>query len=146
MIAQLGGIHAAWLFRNRGVREVLERLEKGKSLPADEIRATLHRHHRQSIYSRDVSTILDRLVEKNAIRAGMVFKCDSCGRHDWYHISEFDEKFACKSCFTEQRTPRLENEKWHYRSDGLFALDGRMAGCLSVLLAILHIKTWVTNL
>jgi hypothetical protein len=146
MIAQLGGIHAAWLFRNRGVREVLERLEKGKSLPADEIRATLHRHHRQTIYNRDVATSLDRLVEKKAIRAGMIFKCESCGRHDWYPISEFDEQFACKSCFTEQRTPRLESEKWHYRSDGLFALDGRMAGCLSVLLAILHIKTWVTNL
>jgi hypothetical protein len=146
MIAQLGGIHAAWLFRNRGVREVLERLEKGKSLPADEIRATLHRHHRQTIYNRHVATTLDRLVEKKAIRAGMIFKCESCGRHDWYHISEFDEQFACKSCFTEQRTPRLESEKWHYRSDGLFALDGRMAGCLSVLLAILHIKTWVTNL
>jgi hypothetical protein len=145
MVAQLGGIHAAGIFRNRGVREVLERLEKGNSLPADEIRATLHRHHQQGICGPGVSTILDRLVERMAIRAGMMFKCESCGRHDWYHISEFDEHFACKSCFSEQRTPRLEGEQWHYRSDGMFALDGRMAGCLSVLLAILHIKTWVTN-
>lgn len=146
MISQLGGIHAARVFRYRGVREVLERLEKGRSLPADEIRATLHRLHRPGRHSLEVAEILDRLVSKKAIRAGMSFKCGSCGRHDWYHISEFDETFECKSCFVEQRTRRLEGEKWHYRSDGLFALDGKMAGCLSVLLAILHLQTWGTHL
>jgi hypothetical protein len=141
MVSQLGGLFHCDIFRHRGVRDMFERLEHGRTLLADEIRATLHRMDRPG-FAQSVAQVMDELVEKKALRAGMEFKCDACGRHDWYHVSEFAERFECKKCFAKQSTPRLEAQRWHYRADGLFMLDGKMAGCMSVLLAILHIRAW----
>lgn len=143
--AQLGSIYGCSIFQHRGVREVLQYLERGeKSLPAAEIMAKLKKLNRPTPFSTpDMTALMDKLVAKQVLRPGLVFQCSSCGRNDWYHISAFDERFECKWCFTDQRCPRVETLKWHYRTDGLFALEGKMGGSISVLLAILQIKLHV---
>jgi hypothetical protein len=82
----------------------------------------------------DVSRLMDQLAAKRVVRPGMEFQCGSCGRNAWYHVSEFAERFVCKWCFTEQTCPRVDARQWRYRADGLFALEGKMAGCSTVLL------------
>lgn len=142
IVAQLGGLRECAIFQHRGVRDVMSRLERGEqSLPARDIMATLHKMNRKATHRMpDMSKLMDVLVEKHVLRPGLVFQCRSCGRHAWYHVSSFDERFECKWCFLSQPCPRVETLNWHYRTDGLFALEGRMGGNLSVLLAILHLR------
>jgi hypothetical protein len=54
----------------------------------------------------------------------------------WYHVSEFDEEYACWSCFTQQRVNFGSAREWQYKADGLFRIKGSALGSLAVIVSL----------
>jgi hypothetical protein len=86
--------------------------------------------------TQQVDSILDRAVKANVFRIGLVFQCSRCKRHNWYAVTEFDDRFNCKSCFAHEVTPRLDATKWCYTSDGFFRTSNKLDGNITILLAL----------
>jgi hypothetical protein len=83
--------------------------------------------------------ILGQLVSRKILRQGLCLQCEKCQRSDWYHLSDLGEEFKCKKCFHVQAVPLLDKRPWHYVSDGLFRLEGKMEGCLTTLLTLVFL-------
>lgn len=133
IIEQLGGVHAGSVFQNGGVRKIIEELAGGSSLHAETVRKMIHSSLSlpKDEGQREFNTILGQLVSKKILRQGLFLQCDKCQRHDWYHLSDLGEEFKCKKCFHLQSVPLLDKRPWHYVSDGLFRLEGKVAGCVT---------------
>ncbi len=147
IIEQLGGLFSCSVFQNSGVREIVERLSDGSPMHAEEIRAIIYRTIPVPKTERQqkLADILGRLISKKVLRQGTTLQCDKCQRHDWYHLSELGEDFKCKKCFHVQLVPMLDKNPWHYVSDGLFRLEGKVAGCLTAVLSLVFLKIFLEH-
>ncbi len=148
------------VFKLRGVREVLGRLSKGDTLTKGNMRDIVMstapddygQNWRPDLYdhlvirsgqgsrSPDFGDIFDVLLEKRVIRPGLILQCPRCFAKDWYHVSEFDEEYTCRYCFTKQRVPFGSKGEWHYKADGLFRLPDSALGSLGVILAMWRLQ------
>ena len=148
----LGGIWGgAMILRDSGVRDLLYRLA-GKSgepyLPRSNLSQIIGE---KSQLVRDKSSgvtpnsIIDRLIRKKVLRPGLEFKCEHCYKLGWYHVSQFEETFKCKYCFTEQSLPILDKNEWRYRLSGLFATENVGHGSLPVICTSLFFRTRFFN-
>jgi len=142
IIEQLGGIHRCQIFQNAGVRQLVDILSNGSPKSAHFVR--------QSIYKavppkEDQGTkgceILANLMSLQLLRQGFELQCEKCQRSDWYHLSEVSEQFKCKKCFHVQLVPLLDRQTWSYVSNGLFRLEGKMAGCVTTILALIFFRS-----
>jgi hypothetical protein len=141
IIEQLGGLLPCAVLQNSGVRALIEKLANGSRTPANDVRRVIYtslpneEHDRQQKFN----SILSRLVEKSVLRQGFELQCSRCQRHDWYHISDLSVDFRCKKCFHIQQLPNLDGVPWSYVSDGLFRLEGKVAGCVTTILSMLFL-------
>ena len=87
--------------------------------------------------------MLEILVSKQMLRQGVMLQCRRCERHDWYHLSELADGFKCKKCFHYQTVPMLGERPWHFVSDGLLRLRGKLAGCLTSVLSLAFLKAFL---
>jgi len=127
------------VFKLRGVREVLDKLGNGSQLTkgniVDYVKKTapdeFGQNWRPELYDDLIlqrgqrrplrpGAVMEVLLDKRIIRPGMVFKCRTCFKADWYHVSEFAEEYTCRYCFTAQRVNFARAREWQYRADGLF--------------------------
>ena len=147
IVEQLGGLYPCSVFQNSGVREILEGLADGSQMHSQEIRSIINKSIRlpKSEKQREVEGIINTLVSKRVLRQGIKLQCSKCQRHDWYHLSELGEEYKCKKCFHSQLVPMLDKSPWHYVSDGLFRLEGKVAGCVSAVLSLLFLKTFLEH-
>jgi hypothetical protein len=147
IIEQMGGLFACAVFQNPGVRKIIENLANGSSMHAEEVRVTIHKTLQGGKAERQqqIENILNTLVSKKVLRQGTILQCQRCQRHDWYHLSELDEEFKCKKCFHVQLVPMLDKNPWHYVSDGLFRLEGKVAGCLTAILSLVFLNLFVDH-
>ena len=147
IIEQLGGVSAAILFQNPGVREVIEDLANGSHMHAERVRSVIHKslsvpqNERQPTFE----AILRRLVSARILRQGLRLQCDKCQRHDWYPLGDIGEDFKCRRCFHLQPVPVLDKRPWYYVSDGLFRLEGKTAGCLTTLLSLAFLEMFLRD-
>jgi hypothetical protein len=144
------------IFKIRGVRQILYELSEGKTLT----RGNMHKMYVDQTPDRfgtnwvtelysdlrikdgkkaDFSVVFDVLTEKKVIRPGLEFKCSNCSKQDWYHISEFEETFKCRYCFTSQRTVLKSSSEWQYKADGIFQIEKSGQGSISVIPALWRI-------
>lgn len=76
------------------------------------------------------------LLEKRVIRPGFEFECRSCSKRDWYHVSQFDEEFTCRFCFTRQSVNFASLRDWQYKANGLFQICDSAQGSLAVIVSL----------
>jgi hypothetical protein len=145
IIEQLGGLLPCTVLQNPGVRELIEKLANGSRTPANDVRRIIHKSLRtdKAEKQKEFNSILSRLVEKSVLRQGFELQCQRCQRHDWYHMSDLGTEFRCKKCFHVQQVPNLDGMPWWYVSDGLFRLEGKVAGCLTTILSLLFLNHFV---
>jgi len=145
IVEQLGGLLPCTVLQNSGVREIIEKLAYGLRTPANDVRRVIYsalpagKSDRQKAFE----SILSRLVETRVLRQGFELQCDRCQRHDWYHLSDLGTDFRCKKCFHVQQVPNLDGMPWFYVSDGLFRLEGKVAGCLTTILSLLFLDHFI---
>ena len=147
IVEQLGGLWPCAVLQNSGVRELIEKLGNGSRTPANDVRRIIYKTipPGQGDKNNAFESILSRLVEAKILRQGFELQCERCQRHDWYHLSDLGADFRCKKCFHVQQVPNLHGMAWHYVSDGLFRLEGKVAGCLTTILSLLFLKHFLSN-
>jgi hypothetical protein len=146
IIEMLDGFYKCEVFRNPAVRETLESLATGKHRLGSEVRGTVKRSLKNyRVYDQPASpqqiseraeTLISRAIEATVFRVGLEFQCSRCRRHNWYAVTEFNNGFNCKSCFSREETPRLDRTLWYYASDGLFRSTNKLDGNMAILLAL----------
>jgi hypothetical protein len=141
IIEQLGGIHRCQIFQNSGVRELVHDLSNGSPRPTQFVQQAIYKAiPSKEGQSKKAREILDSLMAQQLLRQGFELQCEKCQRHDWYHLSEIAEQFKCKKCFHLQLVPLLTGRTWCYVSNGLFRLEGKMAGCVTTILALIFFR------
>jgi hypothetical protein len=141
IIEQLGGIHRCQIFQNSGVRELVHDLSNGSPRPTQFVQQAIYKAiPTKEDRSKKAREILDGLIAQQLLRQGFELQCEKCQRHDWYHLSEIAEQFKCKKCFQQQLVPLLSGRTWSYVSNGLFRLEGKMAGCVTTILALIFFR------
>lgn len=147
IIEQLGGLLSCTLLQNSSVRALIENLANGSRTPANDVRRIVYPSLPNDKPERvkKFDGILSRLVEKDVLRQGFELQCARCQRRDWYHMSELGTEFKCKKCFHVQHVPNLDGMQWSYVSDGLFRFEGKLAGSLTTILALLFLNHFVDH-
>jgi hypothetical protein len=147
IVEQLGGLFTCSVLQSSGVREIIGQLANGSSMPAEEARKTIHKSLSSSggDGKESFETILGLLVAKKVLRQGLELQCEKCQRRDWYHLTDLGEDFRCKKCFHLQLVPFLDKRPWHYVSDGLFRLEGKVAGCLTAILSLVFLENFLSH-
>ncbi len=143
MGGQYGG---AGLLRDKGVRHLLAQLASDNpetNLPRQELERIIGMYSsliRDPQKRMQPAEIVNALVARKALRPGLELKCQYCYKRGWYHISEFDEDFTCRYCFTKQPAQLYEFPEWRYRSSGLFATKDVGYGSLVVIATSLFFR------
>jgi hypothetical protein len=149
IVEQFDGLLACSVLQNVGVREIIWQLATGSSMAAEEARKIIHKGLSVSVEEefekRTFESILTQLVSRKVLRQGLELQCDRCQRRDWYHLIDLGEEFRCKKCFHIQPVPFLDKRPWHYISDGLFRLQGKVAGCIPAVLSLIFLSTFLEN-
>lgn len=147
IVEQFGGLAPCRVLQNSAVRDIIGQLANGSSMRAEEVRKKIHRALSLSKTGNEESfeTILGHLISKRVLRQGLALQCDKCQRRDWYHLTDLGEDFKCKKCFHVQIVPFLDKRPWHYVSDGLFRLEGKVAGCLTAILSLLFLRNFLSH-
>lgn len=147
IVEQFGGLFPCSLLQNSGVRDIIGQLANGSSMPAEEVRKTIHKalSSSQAENKESFEAVLSNLVSKKVLRQGLELQCDRCQRRDWYHLTDLGEDFKCKKCFHVQLVPFLDKRPWHYVSDGLFRLEGKVAGCLTAILSLVLLNNFLSH-
>ena len=145
ILDQLGGLFHCRIFQNAGVRELIESLSDGSYMHAEEIRKIIYKSVDGDKLKRQMECqrILKTLVGAKVLRQGLQLQCERCQRYDWYHLSETGEEFKCKKCFHIQPVPLLDKFPWHYASDGLFRLEGKVAGSVTSILTLAFLQSYL---
>lgn len=141
IVEQFGGLLPCAVLQNSGVRELIEKLTHGSSRPANDVRRIIYKSIPSGGSDRQKAfeSVLSRLVHTRVLRQGFELQCERCQRLDWYHVSDLGTDFRCKKCFHGQQVPNLDGMPWAYVSDGLFRLEGKVAGCLTTVLSLLFL-------
>jgi len=159
------------VFKVRGVRQILDKLGEGSVLT----KGNMHdiamsttddkygRNWRPELYEKLIlrygqqgalhfGNIFDELLDQRIIRPGLTFKCRTCFKEDWYHVSEFTEEYTCRYCFTSQRVKFGSAREWQYKADGLFQIRDSGQGSVAVILSLWRLEhmahssgRWITS-
>ncbi len=146
IVEQLGGLLPCTVFKNSGVREVIHTLARGSNRPQDWVKQIIYKALSATggeKKKKELERILSNLVTTKVLRQGFELQCERCRMHDWYHLSDLSEDFRCKKCFRVQQVPHLLGGQWRYTVDGLFRLKGKLAGCLTTILALLFLEHFI---
>jgi hypothetical protein len=145
IVEQLGGVLSCAVLQNSGVRELIEKLAHGSNTPTNDVRRIIYKSIPSGGSDRQEAfeSVLSQLVQTRVLRQGFELQCERCQRRDWYHVSDLGTDFRCKKCFHGQQVPNLDGMPWSYVSDGLFRLEGKVAGCLTTVLSLLFLRHFV---
>jgi hypothetical protein len=153
---KMGSLHGdCRIFKIRGVREILDRLGDDSTLTKGNMNQAVMsvtpdqhgQNWRPELYNDLIlrygqkrplkfGTIFDVLLENRILRPGYVFRCRTCFKEDWYHVSEFAEEYTCRYCFTPERVNFASVHEWHYKADGLFQIPDSAQGSVAVILSL----------
>ena len=150
IINKMGHLHGdCRVFKLQGVRAVLNQLSRGGILTKGNIHdAVMSRKHWRPAFYEDIiirsgqrgklnfTHIFDFLLDKRVIRPGFTLRCRRCFGEDWYHVSEFNEEYTCRFCFTPQRVNFGSVHDWQYKADGLFQIRDSALGSLAVIVSL----------
>jgi len=146
IIEMLDGLYKCEVFQNPAIRQLLEELATGKHRLGKEVRGAVKKSLKAyKIYNRPATpkqiseraeNLISSAIEAGVFRLGLQFQCSRCKRYHWYSVTEFNDGYNCKSCFSREETPRLDTTEWYYASDGLFRSANKLDGNMAVLLTL----------
>src|ERR1039458_6036068 len=151
LIAQLGGVDGARVFKIPGVRRLLKthgptaaftkksELQLIGSKDPDNPSATFKDYERLYIEPRPYNTKLEPgavftyLVEKGLFRIGAELKCPNCRMSTWTALDSLKQRVVCELCGREfDATRQLVNGTWHYRRSGVLGAERNAQGAVPV--------------
>src|SRR5262249_43493197 len=138
LIARLGGVQGARVFKIPGVRRLLKKHGPkgtvtrkgalqliGTKDASDESSFDAHKQlyieARPSGGDLDVHSVFAYLVDKGLYRIGVELTCPSCRLANWLALDVLTEQVTCELCGHEFRATRqLVGAEWRYRRSGIF--------------------------
>ena len=145
ILEMLGSLWECEIFQNPAIRQTLKDMSTGNprtvhSVDID-VRKTLKdarirgRQMNEREKAERSSRLLKRAIDAKVFQIGFQFQCSTCHRHAWYAMSEFADKYTCKICFAQEKTPHVHEMEWYFSSAGLFRNANNLNGNITVLLA-----------
>jgi hypothetical protein len=159
LIARLGGLNGARVFKIPGVRRLLKQHGPrdaftrnaalqfiGKKDP-DNPQASFEEHKHLYIEPRAHGTeltagmVFDYMVEKGLFRIGATLKCPTCNLANWIALDVLKQSNVCEMCGNEfDATRQLVNGQFHYRRTGVLGLEKNSQGAVPVTLVLQQLE------
>lgn len=154
LIARLGGVQGARVFKIPGVRRLLRThgptaaftrksaLDLIGSRDPDNPTVSFGDHERLYIEPRSdgnlrPSDVFEYLVEKGVFRIGAELTCPNCRMANWTALDALKQKIICELCGSEHDVTRqLVNGHWHYRRSGIMGAERNAQGAVPVALTL----------
>ncbi len=155
LIAQIGGIQGARVFKVRGARNLIRKLKPNEATsrsnalqcirnvdPATNVvQFTEHqdlfieRRESERLMPEDVFTYL---LAKRVFRAGLEPECPSCLQKSWYPLDGLKDDMVCEFCGNSFDLPLQLRSRgdWAFRRSGLFGRDNNQEGGVPVALTL----------
>jgi hypothetical protein len=150
LLEALGGYESTRVFKIRGVRNLIQghgsqdAVGRGDATGAIWNGGQFKDHERLYIEARETKaltadTTFDYLLKHNFYRAGLEFKCDSCGLTSWLSLRQVDDHWICEYCGHSNTTSLHVRNRgdWRFRKSGLLAKDNNQEGAIPVLMTLL---------
>jgi hypothetical protein len=145
VVEQLGGLENTWVFKIRGVRDLVHHLKtdewKTKGNATKAIWADGQFESHEDLFWRiNPAKIWDRLLEYGLFRAGLELICGHCRLKNWLSLKDIDDAWSCSYCGHSNQTSLQLKDRgdWKFRKSGLFAKDNNQEGAIPVILTLLQ--------
>lgn len=155
LIANLGGVDGARVFKIPGVRRLLKThgptatftkssaLQLIGSKDPDNPDGKFSDHQDLYIEPRPRGTKLEPpevfayLVERGLFRIGVLLTCPNCRLDSWSPLDHLKQHMSCELCGHDHDVTRqLVNGVWHYRRSGVLGKEKNAQGAVSVVLVL----------
>ena len=137
------GIQFSQVFAIKGVINLLDKMNNGKSLSQEKLWAKLNRILQERSNDGenlefDAADILKKLVNANVLQPGMRMGCPNCNQWSWYSVEDVEYMLKCPECFGTFDFPYKPRDevKWAYRTIGAFDSPNKSEGTFTVLLLL----------
>ena len=165
LIAHVGGLQGARVFKIPGVRRLLKThgptasfsrrgalsLIGGKDPENPE--AKFSDHQRLFIEQRPIGTkltssdVFAHLVVNGLFRIGVDLECPSCQMSSWISVDTLRHDVECHLCGrTFDATRQLVASKWAFRRSGVFGAERNAQGAIPVALTLQQLDTNLSNM
>jgi len=155
LIARLGGLQGARVFKIPGVRKLLRTHGPNASFTKksalqligqtdpENPAARFADYERLFIESRPYNepltppAVFSYLVDKGLFRIGVDLTCPVCRLPSWVALDNLQQRIVCGLCGSEfDATRQLIDEKWAYRRSGVLGLEKNNQGAVPVVLTL----------
>jgi hypothetical protein len=96
--------------------------------------------HRRSNAQRGHGVSLDRFIEANVFRLGLVLECPSCRKKNWFGIEDLHLHLTCERCLKAFAFPQgsldFKRTPWQYRVIGPYSVPNYAEGAYGTVLAL----------
>lgn len=153
LIARLGGIDGARVFKIPGVRKLLKTYGPNVAFTRNaalrQIGGTpnFKDHERLYIEARPIGTKLtpqmafEYLIEKGLFRIGMELTCPSCNLVSWIALDVLQQSITCEMCgATYNATRQLVSGEFRYRRSGVLGIEKNTQGAVPVALLLQQLE------
>ncbi len=161
LIAQLGSIQGAAVFKVPGVRQLLKTFGPNKSFTKnaalqkigsgdpDRTEARFKNYENLYIETRDYghkltpNAIFGYLVEKRLFRIGVKLVCPTCRMETWTSLDSLKQQLVCDLCGHKYDATRqlVDSNEWHYRRSGVLGQEKNALGAIPVVLTLQQIES-----
>lgn len=161
LIARLGGLQGARVFKIPGVRRLLKTHGPSASLLKKEALALiggkdsnnpnpgfnshedLHIEPRPRGEKLSPSAVFGHLVGKGLYRVGAELLCPACSMRSWIPLDSLKHRVGCDLCGHDYDATRqlVDNDKWHYRRSGVLGAEKNALGAVPVALTLQQLDT-----
>jgi len=160
IIKNFGGIQSCRVFKIRGVRELLNSLNKEKFATSGYVIKNIYLEGQFKEYEdlfiepRESSKltekdVFDFLLKKRILMPGFELICEKCNQKNWNSINELKEFWKCNYCDSiNQLILQLKTKahlKLRYRKSGLFSKDNNQEGAIPVILTLIQFNTMLRS-
>jgi len=166
LIARVGGLQGARVFKIPGVRRLLRthgptasftkngavQLIGGKDPQNPEAKFSDHERLYIEPRPREITklhpeAVFGYLVEKGLFRIGAELNCPSCRLTSWTALDTLKQRVVCELCGHEHdATRQLVKGEWHYRRSGVMGAERNAQGAVPVALTLQQLETTLRGL
>ena len=149
LIARLGGVDGARVFKIPGVRKLLKTFGPNKSFtqsvalqiiggtPRFEDHETLYIEPRERGGNLTKDMVFGYLVEKGLFRTGMELTCPACNLPSWYPLDALHQNNVCELCGSAHDSTRsMIGRQLQYRRTGVLGIERNSQGAVPVVLLL----------
>jgi hypothetical protein len=145
VIEQIGGLENSWIFKIRGVRELIHSLKTDEwQTKGDATKAIWadgqFKSHEDLFWRMNTEKVWERLLKYELFRAGLELICNHCKLKNWLSLRAIDDTWSCAYCGHSNQTSLQLKDRgdWKFRKSGLFAKDNNQEGAIPVILTLLQ--------